>query len=74
MIKPSTVAAVAILACVPALISFVSGNLSAVGLGIRYLVALVMIGIAAHFLSHLWHTYSHQSHQPGDQHRGRHAR
>ena len=58
MTKPTTVAALAIVVCIPALISFASGNMPAFDLGLWYLAALVVIGAGAHVLQRLVSRYS----------------
>lgn len=58
MTKPSTVAALAVLVCTPALVSFASGSMSATSLAIWYLVALALVGAGAHLLGRLVSRYS----------------
>lgn len=60
MTRPSTVAALAVLVCLPALLSFASGNLSVLALGVRYLGAVVVVAVAAHVLERLLGLYSKQ--------------
>lgn len=65
MTRPSTIAAIAVLACVPALLAFASGEMSLAGLLARYLVALVVVSVGSHVLMHLWNAYA-----SGDNRRG----
>lgn len=58
MTKPTTVAALAVVVCVPALVSFASGNLSALSLALWYLGAIVLVGTGAHMVSRVVTRYS----------------
>lgn len=57
MTRPSTVAAIAVLACAPALWAFASAEMSLAGLLVRYLVALVVVSVGLHLLARLWGAY-----------------
>lgn len=57
MLRPSTVATLAVLVCLPALVVFASGNLSVEGLLIWYLVALVGVSVGAFVLGRIWSVY-----------------
>lgn len=58
MTRPSTIAAIAVLACAPALWAFASGEMPLAGLLVRYLVALVVVAVGSHVLARLWDAYS----------------
>jgi uncharacterized membrane protein (DUF485 family) len=76
MTKPSTIAAVAVLVCTPALISFASGQMSPFELGLWYLVALLAVAVGAHILAALLSRYAQQAADRlarGDQQGPRHA-
>jgi hypothetical protein len=60
MPRPSTLAALAVVICVPALVVFSSGNLSVYGLLTRYLVALVIVSGGTSVLARLWRSYTSQ--------------
>lgn len=61
--KPSTIAALAVLVCTPALVSFASGGMPAMSLGLWYLGALVLVGAGAHLLQRVVSHYSEQAKQ-----------
>jgi uncharacterized membrane protein (DUF485 family) len=61
MTKPSTIAAISVLVCVPALISFASGQMSPVALGLWYLVALVVVAVGAHILAAVFSRYAREA-------------
>jgi hypothetical protein len=58
MTKPTTVAALAVIVCTPALVSFATGNIPALDLALWYLVALVVVGVGMHVLWRLTSRYS----------------
>lgn len=58
MTKPTTVAALAVIVCTPALVSFASGNLPALDLALWYLGALAVTGAGMHVLQWLITRYS----------------
>ena len=64
MLRPSTVAALAVLVCLPALVVFASGNLSVEGLLIWYLVALVGVSVGAFVLGRIWSVYGTDDREP----------
>ena len=63
MTKPSTIAALAVIVCTPALVSFASGGMAAMSLGLWYLGALVLVGVGAHLLQRVVSHYSEQARQ-----------
>lgn len=60
MTKPSTIAAIAVLVCIPALVSFASGGMAVTALGFWYLGTLILVAMGAHVLQWLFTTYSQQ--------------
>jgi hypothetical protein len=60
MTKPSTVAAISVLVCTPALISFASGTTTAMSLGIWYLASLLGVAAGAHLLQRLVTSYTRE--------------
>ena len=58
MTKPTTVAALAVVICTPALISFAAGNLSPFSLALWYLGALILVGTGANVISRVISHYS----------------
>ena len=50
MTKPSTIAAASVLVCVPALVSFASGQMAPVTLALWYLATLAVVAVGAHVL------------------------
>ena len=58
MTRASTVAALAALVCAPALVVFAGGGMTAFGLAVWYLVALVGLGTGLHLLSRLLSHYA----------------
>lgn len=65
MTKPSTIAALSVLVCTPALVSFASGNMSATSLGLWYLGALVLVAVGAHLLQWLASRYANEEAKDG---------
>lgn len=58
MTKPSTVAALAAVVCLPALVAFAEGNMPGFELAVWYLIALVVLGVGLNLLSGLLSRYA----------------
>jgi len=67
MTKPSTIAAVAVLVCTPALVSFASGGISIVSLELWYLAALVLVAGGAYLLQWLVGSYGRSKDEADDE-------